>query len=98
MCVHPGQTLASIAASMQVSWLELWAANPHISSPSSLNPDDIVSAGALLPGLDVQTLQNAADVSGRSLSYILQWNPDLRLHTSTTPLLNGESVCVLPAS
>ena len=98
MCVHPGQTLASIAASMQVSWLELWAANPHISSPSNLNPDDLVSAGALLSGLDLQTLQNAADVSGRSLSYILQWNPDLRMYTPTTPLLNGESVCVLPAT
>jgi hypothetical protein len=98
MCVHPGQTLASIAASMHVSWLELWAANPHISSPSNLNPGDLLSAGSLLSGLEVQTLQNAADLSGRSLPYLLQWNPDLRMHASTTPLLNGETVCVLPAT
>jgi hypothetical protein len=98
MCVGPGQTLASIAASMQASWLELWAANPHISTPSSLKPDDLLSVGVLLPGHHVQTLQNAADFSGRSLSYIMQWNPDLRTYASTTPLLNGESVCVLPST
>jgi hypothetical protein len=98
MCVQPGQTLASIAASMHVSWLELWAANSHLSSPSSVNPGDLVSAGALLSGLQVQTLQNAVELSGRSLSYIMQWNPDLSMHTSTTPLLNGETVCVLPAT
>ncbi len=98
MCVQPGQTLASIAASMHVSWLELWAANPHISSPSSLNPDDLLSTGTLFSGLKVQTLQNAADISGRSLPYIMQWNPDLSMYTSTTPLMNGETVCVLPAS
>ena len=98
MCVQPGQTLASIASSMQVSWLELWAANPHISSPSNLNPDDLLSTGALIPGSEVQTLQNAAAISGRSLSYIMKWNPDLTMHASATPLLNGETVCVLPAS
>lgn len=98
LCVLPGQTLASIAAYMHVSWLELWAANPHISSPSSLNADDLLSAGTLLPGLKVQTLQNAAEISGRSLAYIMQWNPDLSMHTPSTPLLNGETVCVLPAT
>jgi hypothetical protein len=98
MCVQPGQTLASIAASMRVSWLELWAANPHISSPSNLNPDDLLSTGTLFSGLKVQTLQNAADLSGRSLPYIMQWNPDLSMHTATTLLLNGETVCVLPAA
>jgi hypothetical protein len=98
MCVQPGQTLASIASSMSVSWLELWVANPHISSPSDLVPGDLLSLGTLFAGLHVQTLQHAADLTGRSLSYIAQWNHDLNAHTPTTLLLNGETVCILPAT
>lgn len=93
-CLPPGETLADVGRRFQVDWLQIYMANPHISTPDNV-PRTIptINTGVFYSVRAGDYLELLGQKFFMTLSQLRLMNPDVPADGLLTP---GMSLCIMP--
>jgi len=92
MCLGAGQSLASVAQLYSLDFLELYMANPFITSPDKVRPGTLITTGATYRVREGDSVHALAARFAVSVEELLGANPDVRMANGT--LLPERHLCV----
>lgn len=93
-CAAQGDTVYSMAQEFGTDWIQLWGANPTLTTPHALPEGLMLNVG---PGYDFKRGDSVNDVArrfGTTPQAILNLNPDLK---SLDDVREGSHLCLTPA-
>mmetsp|Transcript_39599 Transcript_39599/g.93758 ORF Transcript_39599/g.93758 Transcript_39599/m.93758 type:complete len:402 (+) Transcript_39599:247-1452(+) len=95
-CLGAGETIMAAAARYRTDWLQLWAANAHLTTPDTLPAYQPLTLGPTYVVRASDTLQSLSMRFGTTASNILDANPDVDLVNNVASLEVGDEICILP--
>jgi hypothetical protein len=93
-CAQAGETLQSLADSFYTDWLQIWAANTHLTNPHDFKLYQLVNLGAMYPAREADTLADLAHRFRSDLRTLRLVNPDIE--SADEVLVKDAPVCILP--
>lgn len=95
-CMRSGESLEGLARAWRTAVPQLWAGNPALLRPDDLQVGTLLHLGiAYTADVDDQ-LPRLAQLAGRTVAEVLEWNPDLP--ADDLKLLAGEDVLISAAT
>jgi len=95
-CLQPGQTMHSVAAALQIDFLELFLANPTLRRPDHLLPYTVLTTGALYDVREGDYLELLEEKFLVSRDAILNANPDIVASDNFTIAASSQMCIVTP--
>jgi hypothetical protein len=95
-CMRSGESLEGLTRAWRTTVPQLWAGNPALLQPDQLEVGTLLHLGIVYTAGVHDELPHLAQLAGRTVADVLQWNPDLP--ADDLKLLAGEDVLMSAAT